>query len=117
MNLSNISSKDLEYIKSGQMDKVSEKGLRELDSQTEIASMPETAKVTNAPALQGNLSATDVASGAIKNLPSSFMNVLTGAYEAVTSPMQTGKAILDIGAGGLQNILPNAVVKAIGEDK
>ena len=117
MNLSNISSKDLEYIKSGQMDKVSEKGLRELDSQTEIASMPETAKVTNVPALQGNLSATDVASGAIKNLPSSFMNVLTGAYEAVTSPMQTGKAILDIGAGGLQNILPDAVVKAIGEDK
>ena len=63
------------------------------------------------------LSGKDVVSQAITNFPSSFKNVLTGTYEAVTSPLQTGKAMLDIGAGALQNILPESVVKAIGEDK
>jgi hypothetical protein len=63
------------------------------------------------------LSAKDVVSQAISNFPSSFRNVATGAYEAITSPLQTGKTLLDIGAGGLQNILPESVVQAIGEDK
>lgn len=63
------------------------------------------------------LSGKDVVSQAIKNFPSSFRNVLTGTYEAVTSPIETGKAMLNIGAGALQNILPESIVKAIGEDK
>jgi len=63
------------------------------------------------------LSGKDVVSQAIKNFPSSFRNVVTGTYEAVTSPLETGKAVLDIGAGGLQNILPESLVQAIGEDK
>ena len=63
------------------------------------------------------MSAKDVVSQAISNFPSSFRNVATGAYEAITSPLQTGKTLLDIGAGGLQNILPESIVQAIGEDK
>jgi hypothetical protein len=54
---------------------------------------------------------------AVKNFPSSLKNVLMGTYEAVTSPLQTGKTMLDISAGALQNVLPESVVKAIGEDK
>lgn len=69
------------------------------------------------PVGQDNLSAKDVVSGAIKNFPSSFKEMLSGTYEAIKSPLQTGKAVLDIGAGGLQNILPESVVQAIGEDK
>lgn len=64
-----------------------------------------------------NLSAKDVVSQAISNFPASFRNVATGVYEAITSPLQTGKTMLDIGAGTLQNILPESLVKAIGEDK
>lgn len=63
------------------------------------------------------LTGKDVVSQAIQNFPSSFRNVATGAYEAITSPLQTGKTLLDIGAGGLQNILPESIVQAIGEDK
>ncbi len=67
--------------------------------------------------LETPYSAGEVASGAIRNLPSSLGNVAKGLYEAVTSPVATGKAILDIGAGGLQNILPDKIVDFIGEDK
>ena len=63
------------------------------------------------------MSAKEVVSKAIENFPASFRNVVTGTYEAVTNPLQTGKTMLDIAAGGLQNILPESVVQAIGEDK
>ena len=67
------------------------------------------------------MSAKDVVSQAISNFPSSFRNVATGAYEAITSPLQTGKAMLDIGAGAFANryepILPESILNAIGEDK
>jgi hypothetical protein len=63
------------------------------------------------------LSASDVATQAISNLPESFGNLVGGLYQAVTSPLQTGKAVLDVAAGGLQNILPERLVQAIGEDK
>ena len=36
--------------------------------------------------------------------------------EAVTSPVQSMKAIIDLGAGALQNALPESLVQAIGED-
>lgn len=64
-----------------------------------------------------NLSAGEVVTGAVANLPKSFANLVGGLYQAVTSPLQTGKAVLDVGAGALQNILPESLVKAIGEDK
>lgn len=62
------------------------------------------------------MSATDVAKSAVKNFPRSFSNVVGGLVEAISSPIQTGKAALDVLAGGLQNILPESIVKAIGED-
>lgn len=62
-------------------------------------------------------SAGEVATGAITNLPSSAMNVAKGLYEAVTSPVQTVKGLMDIAAGGLQNLLPENIVKFVGEDK
>jgi hypothetical protein len=63
------------------------------------------------------MSATEVAGSAIKNLPSSTANLLGDLVNAITSPLQTGKAILDVGAGALQNVLPEQLVQAIGEDK
>ena len=63
------------------------------------------------------LTAGEVATGALVNLPSSALNVVKGLYEAVTSPVKTVKGILDIGAGGLQNLLPEKFVKFLGEDK
>jgi hypothetical protein len=59
----------------------------------------------------------EVATGAVLNLPSSTFNLAKGLYEAVTSPVKTVKGLLDIGAGGLQNLLPENFVKLLGEDK
>jgi hypothetical protein len=51
----------------------------------------------------------DVPAEALMNLPRSAAKFVGGMYEAVTSPVQTVKGILDIGAGALQNITPKAV--------
>jgi hypothetical protein len=64
-----------------------------------------------------SMSGKEVVTQAVKSFPTSLKNVLMGTYEAVSSPLQTGKTIIDIGAGALQNILPESVVQAIGEDK
>ena len=64
-----------------------------------------------------SMSGKEVVTQAVKSFPTSLKNVLMGTYEAVASPLQTGKTIIDIGAGALQNILPESVVQAIGEDK
>ena len=63
------------------------------------------------------LSAGDVAIGAVTNLPSSLGNMVGDIYQAVTNPVQTTKAVLDLGAGILQNVLPEKLVQAVGEDK
>lgn len=63
------------------------------------------------------MGALDVATKAVKNLPSSTAKMVGDIVSAISSPLQTGKAILDVGAGTLQNILPESLVKAIGEDK
>lgn len=79
------------------------------------AAMPSVApRATQGPA---PLTAGEVASGALLNLPSSTFNLAKGLYEAVTSPVQTAKGLLDIAAGGLQNLLPENFVKLLGEDK
>ena len=59
----------------------------------------------------------DVASSAAANFIPSAINVGSGVIEAVTSPVQTAKGLIDIGAGALQNVLPEKLVQAIGEDK
>jgi hypothetical protein len=63
------------------------------------------------------LSGEEVLTGAVTNFPSSVGSMLGDIYQAVTSPIQTTKAVLDLGAGILQNALPERLVKAIGEDK
>lgn len=63
------------------------------------------------------LSAEQVLTGAITNLPSSIGSMVGDIYQAVTSPVQTAKAVLDLGAGALQNVLPENLVQMIGEDK
>lgn len=66
---------------------------------------------------QPQMSASDVAVSAVKNFPSSVGSMLGDIYQAVSSPVQTTKAVLDLGAGILQNALPERLVQAIGEDK
>ena len=64
-----------------------------------------------------DLTAGQVATGAITNFPRSMGNLIGDIYTAVTNPIQTGKSILDVGAGALQNVLPERFVQAVGEDK
>lgn len=59
----------------------------------------------------------DVPLEAVKNLGPSAANMVGDIYQAVTSPVQTTKAVLDLGAGMLQNLLPESLVQLIGEDK
>jgi hypothetical protein len=66
---------------------------------------------------QPQMSAADVAVSAVKNFPSSVGSMLGDIYEAVSSPIQTTKAVLDLGAGILQNALPERLIQAVGEDK
>lgn len=64
-----------------------------------------------------SLSAGEVAAGAVRNFPSSFMGLVSNLATAVTSPIQTAKSVLDLGAGVIQAVLPESIVQAIGEDK
>jgi hypothetical protein len=63
------------------------------------------------------LSTEEVLTGAVTNFPSSVGSMLGDIYQAVSSPVQTTKAVLDLGAGILQNALPERLVQAVGEDK
>jgi hypothetical protein len=46
----------------------------------------------------------------IINAPGSlYKNTIGGLYEAVTNPIQTATGVLDVAAGGLQNMLPASV--------
>jgi hypothetical protein len=51
----------------------------------------------------------DVPGNAMVNTPASAGRFLGGIYEAVTSPVKTVGAVLDVGAGAVQNIMPKAV--------
>lgn len=59
----------------------------------------------------------DVPVEAVKNFGPSVANMVGDIYQAVTSPAQTAKSVLDLGAGTLQNLLPESLVQLIGEDK
>jgi hypothetical protein len=67
--------------------------------------------------LSSSMGVGEVASRAISNIPSSFGSMVGNVVEAVTSPVQTAKSVLDLGAGILQNVLPESLVQAVGEDK
>lgn len=69
------------------------------------------------PQQPGPMTAGEVATSAVRNLPSSFANLVGNVVQAVTSPIETAKSVLDLGAGILQNVLPESLVQAVGEDK
>ena len=57
----------------------------------------------------------DVPGEAFTNIPSSAKTMATGLYQAVTSPVQTVSGIMDVAAGGLQNVLPKPVVNFVNQ--
>jgi hypothetical protein len=57
----------------------------------------------------------EVPSEAISNVPASAKRFASGLYEAVTSPLQTAKGVLDIGAGALQKVLPESVINFVNQ--
>lgn len=63
------------------------------------------------------MTAGEVATSAVRNLPSSFGNLVGNIATAVANPIDTAKSVLDLGAGIIQNILPESLVQAVGEDK
>jgi len=69
------------------------------------------------PDIKEPLTAGQVATGAVTNFPTSFANLIGNIYQAVTNPLETAKSDLDVGAGALQNVLPEKFVQFVGEDK
>lgn len=96
MDLSKLSNEDLLALKSGDLSKVSNEGLLALKGET-AAPVPDAKPEGNA-IVQ-----------AIKNVPGSAANFLGGIASAITSPVQTGKGMLDLGAGALRNLTPEAL--------
>jgi hypothetical protein len=90
--------------------------LRNADQAGDTAGAQRLAQIANEMQPE-ELTAGEVASQAITNLPSSFGRLVSDLYTAVTSPVQTAKSVLDLGAGLLQAALPERLVQAIGEDK
>jgi len=52
---------------------------------------------------------------AVVNTPASAGRMVSGLYEAVTSPVQTISGVMDVAAGGLQNVLPKPVTDFINQ--
>lgn len=59
----------------------------------------------------------NVATSAVQNLIPSTGKLIGGVAEAVMSPVKTAKSLVDLGAGAIQNALPESLVNAIGADK
>jgi ribosomal protein S21 len=66
----------------------------------------------NAPKPEG-MSWLDVPVQAITNIPKSGYEFGKGMYEAITSPVESVKSLLDVGAGALRNITPRQIVEFI----
>ena len=66
---------------------------------------------------QDSLTAGEVAEGAVESFLPSLGREVSGIWEAVTNPIDTASTVLDLGAGILQNVLPESVVQLIGEDE
>jgi hypothetical protein len=58
-----------------------------------------------------------VAGSAVQNLIPSTGKLIGGVAEAVMSPVKTARSLVDLGAGAIQNALPESLVNAIGADK
>lgn len=59
----------------------------------------------------------EVAAGAVKSFPSSLYGVGEDIATAVASPIDTVHNLIKVGAGALQNVLPEEFVQFVGEDK
>ncbi len=57
----------------------------------------------------------EVAKGAVVNAIPSTVNLLKGTAEALMSPIETVKGVLDIGAGAIQNALPSGLVDFVNQ--
>lgn len=75
-----------------------------------ITVTPESMTVGELPGPRREYSAFEVPFQAIKNAPSSAVRFAGGLYDVITSPVQTAKGVLDIGAGAIQSVLPQTVV-------
>jgi hypothetical protein len=100
MDLSRLSDEDLQAIQSGDMSKVSSGGLAYLAGQA-------------APKETKGSYAQDV----VSNLWPSAKKYGEGIINSVIHPLDTAKGVIDLGAGALQNALPESVVQWVGEDK
>ena len=105
MDLSKLSDADLMALQSGDLSKVSDQGL------SVLGSIQRPAQEKPKPMSWG-----EVPLQAAKNLPSSLGGVVKGIYETVTNPLDTARNVIDIGAGALQNVLPERLVQAVGEE-
>jgi len=90
--------------------------LRNADAAGDTAAATRLAEIASSMAPQQSMSAGDVATGAFRNFPSSVLGLVSNLATAVTSPIETAKSVLDLGAGVLQAVLPERLVQAIGED-
>ena len=98
-----ISANDfLSIIKEGQQGQ----GTTPISAQNFASALQETPE-------ESKLSWLDVPVQAITNVPSSAVKFGKGLVEAVTHPVETGKNVLDIAAGGLKNITPKAIADLI----
>lgn len=77
------------------------------------ARMPAAPAVAEIPGPRRSYAAAEVPAAALRNLPASAKQFATGIYEAVTNPLETLTAVLDVGAGALRKSLPNTVVNFI----
>lgn len=75
-----------------------------------ITVTPESMTVGELPAPRRSYSAAEVPFEAVKNIPSSAARFAGGLYDVITSPVQTAKGVLDIGAGAIQSVLPQTVI-------
>jgi hypothetical protein len=75
-----------------------------------IVVTPESMTVRELPGPRREYSAFEVPVQMVKNAPSSAMRFAGGLYDVITSPVQTAKGVLDIGAGAIQSVLPQTVV-------
>jgi hypothetical protein len=57
----------------------------------------------------------DVATGAVTNFIPSTVNIFKGMAQAIASPIETAKGVMDIGAGALQNALPTGFVDLVNK--
>ena len=105
MDLTRLSDADLLALKAGDLSKMSDEGLMSLKG-GQMQPTPKQERTWGS-----------VAGDAVSNFIPSAINVGKSVVEAVSSPVQTAKGLLDVGAGALQNVLPERLVQAIGEDK